>query len=61
MLMSEKYSQNIDAGLLLYLKTKHLQGIPVPLHERRALIMKRNSIARRITLECDDLTMPGNY
>ncbi|XP_047126178.1 DNA replication ATP-dependent helicase/nuclease DNA2 isoform X2 [Hydra vulgaris] len=59
MLMSEKYNQSIDAGLLLYLKTKHLQGIPVPEKERRALIIKRNSIARKLTLENNNLYMPS--
>ena len=59
LLMNEKYKLPVEAGLLYYIKTNHMQGVSVPQQERRALIMKRNAIARNMTLERQSLILPG--
>lgn len=50
LLMSDRYSQAVDSGLLFYMKTAHMLSVPGFLHEKRALIMKRNEVARYLTL-----------
>ena len=61
LLMSDRYSQAIDAGLLFYLKSSHMLSVPGFLHEKRALVMKRNEVARYLTLNRAGTTgtMPG--
>ena len=61
LLMSDRYSQAIDAGLLFYMKAAHMLSVPGFLHEKRALIMKRNEVARYLTLNRAGATgtMPG--
>ena len=61
LLMSDRYFQAIDAGLLFYMKAAHMLSVPSFLHERRALIMKRNEVARYLTLNRAGATgsMPG--
>ena len=63
LLMSDRYSQAVDAGLLFYMKSAHMLSVPGFLHEKRALIMKRNEIARYLTLNRAGATgtMPGWY
>jgi len=58
-MMSSKYHQDIASGLLYYIKSNHMQGVPMPAHERRAITIKRNEIAKKITLETDNFTLPG--
>ena len=62
LMMSEKYGKPVDAGLLYFMKTGHLQGIPAAQNEKRALIMLRNEIARYLSMEniCNKQPMPGN-
>ncbi|XP_078361987.1 DNA replication ATP-dependent helicase/nuclease DNA2-like isoform X2 [Oculina patagonica] len=50
LLMSDRYSQAVDAGLLFYMKSAHMLSVPGFLHEKRALVMKRNEVARYLTL-----------
>ncbi|CAH3161793.1 unnamed protein product [Porites lobata] len=50
LLMSDRYSHSVDAGLLYYMKTAHMLGVPGFLYEKRALVMKRNEVARYLTL-----------
>ncbi|XP_065062529.1 DNA replication ATP-dependent helicase/nuclease DNA2-like isoform X2 [Rhopilema esculentum] len=61
LMMSEKYDKDIDAGLLYYLKTGHLQGVPATVKERRSLIIKRNELARYLSKENQRsaLSVPG--
>ena len=61
LLMSDRYSQAVDAGLLFYMKSAHMLSVPGFLHEKRALIMKRNEVARYLTLNRAGTTgtMPG--
>ena len=61
--MSDRYSQAVDAGLLFYMKSAHMLSVPGFLHEKRALIMKRNEVARYLTLNRAGATgtMPGWY
>ena len=63
LLMSDRYSQAVDAGLLFYMKSAHMLSVPGFLHEKRALIMKRNEVARYLTLNRAGATgtMPGWY
>ena len=62
LMMSERHGVPIDSGLLFYLKTGHMESIPVPEQEKRAILIKRNEIARQLTLEREStsLSMPGN-
>ena len=46
LLMKDRYTNSLDAGLLLYLKEGHMIGVPAYLHEKRALVMKRNEMVR---------------
>lgn len=59
LLMSDRYKQHIDAGLLCYIKSNHMQGVPRPEQEKRAILIKRNEIARKLTLEKNDFALPG--
>ena len=61
--MSDRYSQAVDAGLLFYMKSAHMLGVPGFLHEKRALVMKRNEVARYLTLNRAGATgtMPGGH
>ena len=59
LLMSERYKVPINSGLLYYFKTNHLQEIPIPEQEKRAIIIKRNDIARNLTLEKEKQSLPG--
>ena len=61
LLMSDRYSHSVDAGLLYYMKTAHMLGVPGFLYEKRALVMKRNEVARYLTLNRAGTTgtMPG--
>ena len=63
LLMTDRYSQAVDAGLLFYMKSSHMLSVPGFLHEKRALIMKRNEVARYLTLNRGGATgtMPGWY
>ena len=63
LLMSERQSQAVDSGLLFYMKTGHMVGVPAFLHEKRALVMKRNEVARFMTLNRAGATcaMPGKW
>ena len=63
LLMSDRYSEVVDAGLLFYMKSAHMLSVPGFLHEKRALIMKRNEVARYLTLNRAGATgtMPGWY
>ena len=51
MMMSEKYDCDVEAGLLYYMRTGHLQSVGAPQNEKRALILKRNQIARFLSME----------
>lgn len=57
--MSDRYKQHIDAGLLCYIKSNHMQGVSRPEQEKRAILIKRNEIARKLTLEKNDFALPG--
>jgi len=46
LMMSEKYDSDIEAGLLYYMRTGHLQGVEASRKEKRSLILSRNQIAR---------------
>lgn len=59
LLMGEKYQQLVDNGLLYYFKTNHMQQIPMPPQEKRAIIIKRNDIAQKLTLEKEKQSLPG--
>eukprot|EP00111_Clytia_hemisphaerica_P000398 TCONS_00001102-protein len=59
LLMSERHHQPIDSGLLYYFKTNHLQQVPMPEQEKRAILIKRNDIARRLTLEREEQQLPA--
>jgi DNA replication ATP-dependent helicase Dna2 len=45
LMLSDRHDIDVPSGLLLYLKTGHMTGVPSPLNEQRALIMKRNEVA----------------
>ncbi|GAB4862029.1 hypothetical protein Ancab_037283 [Ancistrocladus abbreviatus] len=49
LLMSERYLENIDSGLLYYLQTDHTQGTLVQRSDVVGLLMRRNELARDIT------------
>eukprot|EP00794_Sanderia_malayensis_P004887 gene4887-5527_t len=51
LMMSEKYEKTVEAGLLYYVKTGHLQGVPATRKEKRALLMKRNELVRFLSME----------
>lgn len=59
--MSDRCREPVDSGLLFYMKSSHMLGVPAFLHEKRALIMKRNEVARYLALEKATGTrvMPG--
>ena len=59
LLMSERYNVPIDSGLLYYIKTNHMKNIPLPIQERRGLLIKGNEIARKLTLERRPDSLPG--
>ena len=61
LMMSEKYNSDIEAGLLYYMRTGHLQGVPATEREKRSLIIKRNEIARFLSIENqrNDASVPG--
>ena len=63
MMMSEKYDRDIEAGLLYYMRTGHLQSVGAPQREKRALILKRNEIARFLSTENQRsrTLMPSKY
>jgi hypothetical protein len=48
-MMMERYDSTLDTGLLLYLKTGHMLGVPAYRHEKRALVMKRNELIRYLS------------
>ncbi|GMH21627.1 hypothetical protein Nepgr_023469 [Nepenthes gracilis] len=48
LIMSERYLENIDSGLLYYLHTDQTQGIVVRRSDVIGLIMRRNELARDI-------------
>ena len=50
-MMSEKHDVDIDAGLLYYMRTGHLQGVPASQREKRSLILIRNEIVRFLAIE----------
>lgn len=58
LLMSERYKRPVDAGLLLYGKANHMIGVPRPEQEKRSILIKRNEIARNLSLEKRQLTLP---
>ena len=60
-MMSEKYRDLISTGLLYYIKANHMQGIPVPDQEKRAIIIKRNELARNLTMEYKNKRLPSEY
>merc|ERR1719204_887784 len=47
-MMADRYNANraTDGGLLYYLKTGHLMGVPLPHNEVRALLIRRNFLAK---------------
>ncbi|ETO01165.1 hypothetical protein RFI_36275, partial [Reticulomyxa filosa] len=48
LLISDRYDidlESVDGGLLYYLKTGNLMGIPLPHNEIRALLIRRNFLA----------------
>ena len=49
LMMMERYDSTLDTGLLLYLKTGHMLGVPAYKHEKRALVMKRNELVRYLS------------
>ena len=59
--MSDRCREPVDSGLLFYMKSSHMLGVPAFLHEKRALIMKRNEVARYLALDKATGTrvMPG--
>ena len=61
LLMSDRCREPVDSGLLFYMKSSHMLGVPAFLHEKRALIMKRNEVARYLALDKATGTrvMPG--
>ena len=58
-MMSEKYRDLISTGLLYYIKANHMQGVPVPDQEKRAIIIKRNELARNLTMEYKNKHLPS--
>ena len=60
LLMGEKYQQPIDNGLLYYFKTNHMQQIPMPAQEKRAIMIKRNDIAHKLTMEKEKQALPDS-
>ena len=46
LLLCDRYTLPVGAGLLYYMQTGHMIGLPALVHEKRALIMKRNEVAR---------------
>ena len=60
-MMMERYDNTLDTGLLLYLKTGHMLGVPAYMHEKRALVMKRNELIRYLSHTGTRLSqnMPG--
>ena len=61
LMMMERYKDTLDTGLLLYLKTGHMLGVPAYMHEKRALVMKRNELIRYLAHTGTRVThtMPG--
>ena len=61
LLMMDRYPQTMDTGLLVYLKTGHMLGVPAYLHEKRALVLKRNEMTRFLARSGTRLlqNMPG--
>jgi DNA replication ATP-dependent helicase Dna2 len=61
LMMMERYGNTLDTGLLLYLKTGHMLGVPAYKHEKRALVMKRNELVRYLSHAGAKLvhSMPG--
>ena len=59
--MMDRYSNSMDTGLLVYLKEAHMVGVPAYLHEKRALVMKRNEMVRYLSFTGTRLSqnMPG--
>ena len=49
LMMMERYDNTLDTGLLLYLKTGHMLGVPAYMHEKRALVMKRNELIQYLS------------
>ncbi|CAN1834714.1 DNA replication ATP-dependent helicase/nuclease JHS1 [Linum perenne] len=48
LLMSERYQEQIDSGLLYYLQSDHTQGITVQRSDVVGIIMRRNELANEI-------------
>ncbi|CAN1195509.1 DNA replication ATP-dependent helicase/nuclease JHS1 [Linum perenne] len=48
LLMSERYQEQIDSGLLYYLQSDHTQGITVRRSDVVGIIMRRNELANEI-------------
>ena len=61
LLMRERHKVSVNSGLLYYIKTNHMQQVPIPEQEKRAIIIKRNEIARRLTLEKEIQILPGLF
>ena len=62
LMMSEKYEFDADVGLLYYMRTGHLQGVPATKKEKRSLIIRRNELSRYLSKDNqkNGLSMPGN-
>ena len=61
LLMMDRYPNIMDTGLLVYLKSGHMLGVPAYVHEKRALMMKRNEMVRHLSYTGTRLlqNMPG--
>ena len=61
LMMMERYKDTLGTGLLLYLKTGNMLGVPAYMHEKRALVMKRNELIRYLAHTGTRVThtMPG--
>ncbi|KAK3751070.1 hypothetical protein QZH41_011966, partial [Actinostola sp. cb2023] len=49
LLLSDRHRHPVDSGVLYYMKSTHMIGIPALVHEKRALIMSRNEVARYLS------------
>jgi DNA replication ATP-dependent helicase Dna2 len=61
LLLSDRHRHPVDSGLLYYMKSGHMVGVPALVHEKRALVMRRNEVARYLSLSrtTGGLKMPG--
>ena len=51
LLMTDRYGIPVNSGLLVYTQTGHMTGVPGPIREKQALVMKRNDLARYLALD----------